>query len=275
MVDLRSLLGMLDDPDANTAVSVMAELLKHPDELMPLLGEVQESDDPLLRKRVQQLESILSLRERRKLYLEIVEHEPFNMLDALIALHLLWFERDMPEMLLEMLRTFMNTAANNNITNLKELGVFMALNGFALPPEEERFDPENYCIGPIFEDRLGSDIMLCTLALLAGLDSGLQLCLVRISGRFAVTNGAGEMISPANDWRIERTGELAESNFWSDPRSVFKYASQMLFLYAASSDNFRCMHTIAHALCGSDGMEALDFLPYPYNGKDLSETIKK
>ena len=58
---LQSLISLLDDPDDNIAVSVMAELLKYETALMPLLGELQESDNKLLRKRVQQLESIILL----------------------------------------------------------------------------------------------------------------------------------------------------------------------------------------------------------------------
>ena len=63
---MRSMISLLDDPDENIAVSVMAELLKHESELMPLLGELQESDNKLLRKRVQQLETIILLRSRRR-----------------------------------------------------------------------------------------------------------------------------------------------------------------------------------------------------------------
>lgn len=265
-VNLRHLLAMLDDPDENIAVSVMAELLKHGSELQPLLCEMQESEDPLLRKRIHELQSITLLRERRKKFLEKLQSDEFDVVEGLIELHLLWFDRDTPDMLWDMIRTFMSVAANNQIRDLSELGSFMARNGFALPPTEEEMEPENYCIGPILEDRLGSDIILCTLALLAGIDAGLELGLVRIAGRFAVINAAGEMISPGNDWLVDRASRLENGDFWNDPRSVLKYASLMLFLFAVSSDNFRYVHTIGHALSGGEGSEMLEFLPYPYNG---------
>ena len=41
---MRVLLGLLDDPDENIAVSVMGELLRHEKELLPLLGELQEDE---------------------------------------------------------------------------------------------------------------------------------------------------------------------------------------------------------------------------------------
>ena len=265
-LDLRHLLAMLDDPDENIAVSVMGELLRHSDELPDLLCEMQEADDPLLRKRVQQLESILLMQQRRKEFLKLLEQDSCDIVQGLIELHLLWFDRDNPELLLDMLRTFMEVAANNQIRNISELGSFMARNNFALPPQEEALEPENFCIGPILEDRLGSDIMLCTLALLAGIDAGLELGLVRVAGHFAVMNTAGEMISPNNDWLVDRINRLERGDFWNEPRQVLKYASLMLFFNAVASDNFRSVHTIGHALSGGDGRELLDFLPYPYNG---------
>lgn len=265
--DLRTLLRMLDDPDRDTAVSVMAELLRYSGDLMPLLGEFQEDDDPLLRKRVQQLESIINLRNRRRQFAETLKKNSFNLPDALIELHLLWFDRDNSEMLKSMLCEFMLVAANNDIHNIRELGAFMARNGFAPAPEDERFEPENFCIGAILGDRRGADIMLCTLALLAGLDAGLPLVLVRTAGRFAVVSREGELIAPENDWRPERISSLTPGDCWSDPRAVLNYASLMMFLFAVSSDNFRYVHTLGHALCGTDEMAMLDFLPYPYNGK--------
>ena len=266
-MDLRLLLGMLDDPDEKSAVKVMGELLKYEDDLLPLLGELQEAEDTLLRKRIQQLEAIVRLRKRRRHFLELLESDQLDIIEGLVELHLLWFDRDDPEMLMEMLESFMQIAANNEIKSIGELGAFMARNHFTVPAEEEASDPENFCIGPVLEDRLGSDILLCTLALLAGLDVGLQLGLVRVGGHFAVVNAAGEMISPENDWLVDRHNRLHGGDFWNDPRSVLKYASLMLFLYAVRSDNFRYVHTIGHALCGSDELDMLKDLPYPYNGQ--------
>ena len=264
---LQSLISLLDDPDENIAVSVMAEMLKYEAELLPILGELQESENKLLRKRIQQLETIILLRNRRRDFLKKITAEEIDIIEGLIELHLLYFDRDTPQLLLEMLQMFMLTAGNNNIKNIAELGNFMARNNFALPPEDELLEPENYCIGPILEDRLGADIMLCTLALLAGIDAGLELGLVRVAGRFAVINQAGEMISPENDWQIDRVNKLQTGDFWNDPKAVLKYASLMLFLHAVSSDNFRYVYTIAQALCESSDECKTDFLPYPYNGK--------
>ena len=77
---LKILLGMLDDPDENSAVSVMGELLRsNSDELLPLLGDLQESNDPLMRKRIHELQSIIALRNRRRRFLELLESDEFDV----------------------------------------------------------------------------------------------------------------------------------------------------------------------------------------------------
>ena len=134
---MQSLISLLDDPDENIAVSVMAEMLKYEAELLPLLGELQESENKLLRKRIQQLETIILLRNRRRDFLKKITAEEIDIIEGLIELHLLYFDRDTPQLLLEMLQMFMLTAGNNNIKNIAELGNFMARNNFALPPEDE------------------------------------------------------------------------------------------------------------------------------------------
>lgn len=268
--DLRKLAGMLDDPSQSIAVSVMSELLRHEDELMPLLGELQESADPLMRKRVQQLEAILNLRQRRKRFYELLTGETMSVVEGLVELHLLWFDRDNPEMLKQQIYAFVAAADAARIGNIADLGAFMARCRFTLPAEEDAGDPENFCIGPVLEDRIGADVMLCILGMMAGIGAGLQVAVVRVNGKFSLVNAAGVMISPENNWLPDRNCQLRNGEFWYEPAKLLEYASLMLFLFACSYDTFRCVHTIGHALCGSSGNEVLDFLPFPYNGRKTS-----
>ena len=66
-IDIRRLASLLDDPDENVAVSAIAELLNREDELGDLPAELQESADPLMRRRVHQLETALTMIRRRRL----------------------------------------------------------------------------------------------------------------------------------------------------------------------------------------------------------------
>ena len=269
---LRQLLSLLDDPSPETGTGVLAELLRYGDAVLPLLAEIQESDDPVLRRRIHQLESILTVRRRRKAFLANLKTGPADLVQGLIDVHLLWFDNDSRPALEEMFQSFLEVAANNGIRNIEDLAGFMLRSGFCVPSAGELTVPENYCIGTILEDRIGSDIMLCVIALLVGAEAGLELGLVRVMGQFAVINVAGVMIVPGNNWQSERAGKLRKGDFWNDPKAVLKYASLMLFLYAVGSDSFRYIHTIGHSLVGLDDRTELDFLPYPYGGKAPEES---
>ena len=264
---LRELLSLLDDPSESVGTGALAELLRYGDAVLPLLGEYQESGNPVLRKRIHQLQSILTVRARRRNFLERLRSRRIDLAEGLIDVHLLWFDNDSRPALEELFQSFLEVAANNSIKNIEDLGRFMLRSGFNVPPSGELTDPENYCIGTILEDRIGADIMLCVIALLVGAEAGLELGLVRVMGKFAVINVAGVMISPDNDWAADRAGKLRSGDFWNDPAAILKYTSLMLFLYAVGSDSFRYIHTIGHSLTGLDDRSELDFLPYPYGGK--------
>lgn len=263
---LQALLTMLDDPDENIAIPVMGELLRSENELLPLLSDLQEADNPVLRKRVHELQSIITMRRRRREFLQKLQRRPLDLIDGLLDVHLLWFEQDSKQSVFELLHAFMEVAGNNKIDSIEKLGSFMARSSFATPPDGELNIPENFCIGTVLEDRIGADIILCTLALLVGMEAGLELGLVQIMGHFAVINGEGTMITPANDWVPDKVSKLTSGDFWNDPAAVLKYASLMIFLYAVGSDSFRYVHTIGNALTGGDSDTELKFLPYPYNG---------
>lgn len=266
---LKRLLSLLDDPSETVGAGAMAGLLRHERELLPLLAELQEADNPVLRKRIHQLQAIITVRERRRKFLSLLQSRQVDLLEGLVEVHLLWFDNDSRPALFELFQSFLEVAGNNQIKSIEDLGSFMLRSGFSIPPAGELTEPENYCIGTILEDRIGADIMLCVIALLVGTEAGLELGLVRVMGNFAVINVAGVMICPANDWAPDRASKLKNGDFWNEPTAILKYASLMLFLYAVGSDSFRYIHTIGHSLSGVDEQSELNFLPYPYGGEKL------
>ena len=57
---LRRLISLLDDPDEESALMVLSELLSREDEIdLELLAEYQESSSKCMRRRIHQLQSAL------------------------------------------------------------------------------------------------------------------------------------------------------------------------------------------------------------------------
>ena len=64
--DILRIASMLDDEDENVGVNLLAQLMERADELGDLPAVLQESRDPVVRRRAHQLQSALTMRRRRQ-----------------------------------------------------------------------------------------------------------------------------------------------------------------------------------------------------------------
>ncbi|MCQ2378726.1 MAG: hypothetical protein MJ016_05890 [Victivallaceae bacterium] len=269
---IRQLASLLDDPDENVAVNAMAELLYREKELGTLLGELQEENDPLLRKRVHQLQAALTLRRRRREFSRKIHAKKIDFADCLIDVHLQWFDNDPKPALEKSYAAFEREARDRDLRFPEEIAAFMRKGGFTAEIETT-LRPENYCIGLILSDRVGSAALLCGVCRHLA-ESPEDLSVVRAGGDFALRHRNGTLLVPAHDWQIASTPRSAELELFDD-RMLLRFASATLFSAAVNSDSFRYILTIAQALSGRDGDRMLDQLPYPYFPDEGRETPPK
>ena len=258
--DIRSLLSLLDDEDEPTALEAMAELLYRGDEVFPYLAELQESSDPLLRRRVHQLESALTVRRRRSEFSRLLAMPHPDVPRILVELHLQWFDNDpLPEMR-SRLAAFLAEGRTMHPGSLADLSAYFRKCGIAAE-RETTLRPENYCVGVMLADRIGSAAVWALLAKLL-LPENAPVRIVRNVEEFALCDGE-RLLLPERDWRIVRAPARGELEEW-DERKVLKFAATMLFSAAVNSDSFRYVLTIGQALSGLPDDEVLDYMPYPY-----------
>ena len=258
--DIRSVLSLLDDEDEAVAFDAMAELLYRGDEALPYLAELQESPDPRLRRRVHQLESALTVRRRRSEFSRLLSMPRPDVRRLLVELHLQWFDNDpLPEMT-SRLDAFIAEGRALRPRTLEELAAYFR-KCVIIAERETTLRPENYCVGVMLADRIGSAALWALLAKLL-LPEDTSIRVVRNVEEFALCDG-GRLLIPERDWRIFRAPVGAELEEWSD-RKVLKFASAMLFSAAVNSDSFRYVLTIGQALSGLPDDEFLDYMPYPY-----------
>ncbi|MCQ2351883.1 MAG: hypothetical protein MJ033_00195 [Victivallaceae bacterium] len=262
---IRQLASLLDDPDENIAVNAMAEILYRESELGDLLGELQEKDDPVLRKRVHQLQAALTLRRRRRAFARKLAQKNVDFIDALIDVHLQWFDNDSRPLLEENWRKFLAAAQKREIRSPEDIASFMRKEGFTAEIETT-LRPENYCIGLILREKIGSAALLCGICRKLVGDPQNYLVL-RNCGDFTLCHASGALLIPAHDWQISRAKSLRDMELFDD-RTLLQFASSTLFSAAVNSDSFRYILTIAQALSGRDDDQMLDYLPYPYYPDD-------
>ena len=258
--DIRTLLSLLDDEDESTALEAMAELLYRGEEVFPYLAELQESPDPLLRRRVHQLESALTMRRRRSEFSRLLAVPHPNVGRILVELHLQWFDNDPLPEIQSRLAAFVVAGRAERPSTLEELSGYFRKCGI-VAERETTLRPENYCVGVMLADRIGSAAVWTLLAELL-LPENSPVRVVRHVEEFALYDGE-RLLLPERDWRVVRAPARGELEEWDD-RKVLKFAATMLFSAAVNSDSFRYVLTIGQALSGLPDDEVLDYMPYPY-----------
>ncbi len=259
---LQKLITLLDDSNENIVHGAMRELLKHDSpELDKLLSHEQESSSEALRLRVHQLEAILTVRRRRGNFGSFLAKDDLSVADALIELHLLWFDNDSRPTLEEELDEFLDDAELVAPKTLEELAAFMRRCGFLPVAEQEILNPDHYCIGMVLDSRQGADVIFAILAQMIAIESGLEVMILRLMGDFVLLDRQGTLLHIRKNFLVvEQLGIPPEAELWNDQRQIFHYIARLLFLYSVSSDSFRYVQTIAGAISGEDP----DFLVPPY-----------
>ena len=268
--ELKNLISLLDDPDERVAVVAMGELLYRESELGEALAELQESSNPLLRRRAHQLQAAITLRQRRRGFLDLLYSPELRLIDGLIEVHLQWFDNDSRPALVKLWQRFRDEAAGKLIRSLEELAYFLRKYGLQAVPEST-LAPENYCLGSVLDQKLGATSVVAAIGLELGAESGLALQLVRVFGDFALLDAAGRLLFPGRNYQLESAPGQVNCEVW-EIRRLLNYASLQLLSYAVNSDSFRYIQTIGQALSGADDGEPLDFLPYPYYPTEEEES---
>src|SRR5574344_1799535 len=181
---IASLLSLLDDEDERVAVSAMAELLYRENELGGALAELQESPNPLVRRRTHQLQAALTLRRRRCEFRRKLDARQVDVIDGLIDVHLQWFDNDSRPELEDLWTKFSDEAHKCPLGTLEELAYFLRKQGFR-PQPETTMHPEWYCIGPALENHIGAASLLAGIAVAITAPEA-EMKLVRVLGEFAV-----------------------------------------------------------------------------------------
>lgn len=264
---LKHLFKLLDDENQQTASLAMAQLLNYEDRISPALRKLQESGNDRLRKRIHQIQSIITLRRRRKSLSMNLKNKHANLIKALIELHLQWYDNDAEEIIFQYWTELKDNALKNNISTIEKLGLFMQKSGFNAVNKDD-VEADYYCIGIVFEDLMGSDFILCSIAREIAAASGLELKIIQLIGDFGLMNQQGQILLPKNGWRIISDMKIKKEHYkeWN-ASMILNFASSLLFMCAVSMNSFRYINTLGTCMAKSNGKENISFLPYPYNTK--------
>lgn len=269
---LKSLLSLLADEDDNIARAAMIELLdKYSEYLTIVLAELQENSDIIVRRRCHQLEALLSWRERRELLRKFIhDHDDsqLTIIDGLIYLHLLWFDKDS---LLELNQTFdkfMQDFPLNKEISLRSIIEFF-ISRQQLAVFEGVLSVELYLIGSVLDSHFGSSSFFCAVILGIAERYGLEnISVLRAGKNYYLCDEINSVIfSPADDWQEIKLPSDAEIEKVSKYQLI-KYFAAIIFSNAVNSEEFRYIYVLGSILNSAENKN-LNFLPYPYGRKTI------
>lgn len=259
---LKSLISLLDDSNIEVVQEAMVELLKHEADINEYLAKHQESSNPEMRRRIHQLQAIMIMRQRRENFAKLLASKDFKLIDGLIAVHLQWYDNDSERFLDELWERFFKASKRFAPKNISEIAYFMHKCGFEVSPMDE-LQADCFCLGPVLDDHVGADFILCAIASQLAEKWGFELEIIRVMNNFLLIDKEGKALSPVNSWQLLSDIASQKCEFWSK-KQILELASTMLFSFAVGSNSFRYVHTIGHSLAKVLNEEKLDFLPYPY-----------
>ena len=259
--EIKALISLLDDEDETIAINAMARLLELEPYLSDELGQLQESDNPLLRKRGHQLQVALTLRARRKLFFKEIQSDNFDFIVLLINFHLLWFDNDSEPKVFDEFIKFESSFDENSKSSLKEIAANMKLREFNVVKDTTIY-PEIYCLGSILNEQIAAQSVICAL-LKYIMQNVTSTKIVRFMDNFGLVDDENILLLPGNNWQITKLPNDGEVEYW-DFRDILKYIGLTLFSSAVNSDSFRYVLTLAQTLTGDFTLDALSSLPYPF-----------
>lgn len=259
---LNSLLTLLDDDNDRNACRVMIELLKYDNALEEPLRELHESAQPQLRRRVHQLQAIRSFRQQREDFSVKLKSGRIGLFDGLLESHLLWYDSDTREEIMEVWHNLMQQAEKYAPDNIEKLAYFMRRSGFFVV-DKDKFQADCFCLGIAIDDKVGADFMLCAIAAEIATKWNVDLKIVKRDDRFALLDADGSVLFPHDGWQISEPKKISDFILWTRARLI-KLALANLFLVAVESDSFRYVSIIGKCLAMAGGEKDLSFLPFPY-----------
>lgn len=267
---LKSLLTLLNDDNDDIARAAMLELIdKYRDELNVILSELQESNYPLLRKRCHQLQSFISLQQRRENLSNYIHSENSQMplIDALIEFHLLWFDKDSFVDIKQDCADFIKTFKVNPSKLLQSIKQFMQECQFAVL-DENSTDSELYMLGAVLDSKHGAEGFFATLIIaLLELANINNVHVIKFENHLYIYDPyMHQRLSITHNWEI-LPFDIANQNIEIfSKNTLLKYLLAIAFANSINNDEFRYTQVLGEILT-TNPTHSLSFLPYPYGKK--------
>ena len=263
---IETLVSLLDDENQQSASFAMAELLNYESELEPVLKKYQESDNLRLRRRIHQIESIITRRNKRKKIAKELREGTTLFFNALVELHTQWYDSDTESSIFAYWNAIVENAGKSQIDSLERLAYFMQKYGFRTAPKGE-ITAEAFSIGMVLEELTGSAILICAIGNELANTLNFRTEIMLLNEEFCIIDSEKNILLPSHSWQLYKEDQYSPKPQKLSNAQLLEYVTLMLFSTAVASDSYRYVSTIGHILAKAYGSDNLSHLPYPFKSE--------
>ena len=260
---INALVSLLEDENNDIAASAISELLSYGKEIGPLISELQESNNLLIRRRIHQMQAIIKTRNNRDRLSRRFQNKHSGLWLGLSEIHLLWYDKDNIETMNGLRKELFEKAAIIKPSNTEKLSELMKTMNFTCSTKGN-IEPDYYCVGSVLESKIGADFILCSIAQMIADCYGWKGKIVYNNKEgYMLLDYCGYKLSPKK-WKFNKISKNEKNKVW-DTGMLLKHAVFQLYLCAIGSDSIRYVYTIGLCLAkmlGKDDTQS--FLPYPF-----------
>jgi hypothetical protein len=279
MNELKSLLKLLKDDDPKISNAAMSAILSYHSSSLKinhLLSEFQESKDPLIRKKIHQIQAIQRARRRRKRLILRFSDRSAELLQGLADLNIIWYNEYNIHSISKKWNSFVFNALKDGPKTPEKIALYMQKMNFKSDVSQSH-DADTFCLVSVLDEQIGADIILAAIALELGRTFGLYGSIIRSDdfgfgvifsnriGKKPLKNRYfGEILLPNDNWRVSTPESLLPFTPWTNNK-VLKYVASVFFVDSIIYDEPRYIQIFGACLAGKNVIDRLDdILPYPY-----------
>ena len=259
----ESLVTLLFDEEPMVAVQAMNEMLKKEDALKEILSIYQDSTDALVRKRIHQVSTVLSIRHKKQSFIKSIKSGDGSLINQLVQLAA--FEN--PKVSETQIRLGFSKLVKKLSLMIKDRPLttdlmvnFMRSEHFFVP-ELELLEGRLYMLDTVLEVKLGSAVLLTCLAGALGTIFNWQVKFVIHAGDFCLLDDQLQLVNANLSWKVTKLQDI-NSCFPCQPNQLVYNIVSVLFLIALQDGELKLIHLYGDLLteiCGIDFSE----LPFP------------
>lgn len=258
MTEVEALINLLHDEDPQIAVIAMEKLLTTPS-IDDHLKDLQESNDPYVRSRIHQMESILTRQKNLDEFIARIKDNKIELWEDLITLNKI-IDRDLTTSSVTSLFEEICENLESQEMSTLELATFMRDQNFSVP-SDDILDPGLFLLHEVIASELGNPLLLCLITKQIALRNDKKLNIVLHKGRHCLIDDQGSFIDPHHSWAIT-TLKPNTKVYPCSNRDILLTIISQLYLSALIEGQLRIISFLSQVMSALSNM-SMDEFPYP------------